>query len=133
MPGASMHVRSAAMRIHSFAVFAAALTLAGCGADGSGPEPVGAGGVDTISWGSFGATADIDCANGKSLDIGGSNNTLTVAGRCASVSVGGADNTVTLERVDGDLAVPGLNNTVNYKAGEPSIDDSGSGNRINRA
>ena len=39
---------------------------------------------NTINYGSFGTTADIDCADGKSLNIGGSNNTLTVKGTCAS-------------------------------------------------
>ena len=33
---------------------------------------------NTINYGSFGTTADIDCADGKSLNVGGSNNTLTV-------------------------------------------------------
>ena len=35
---------------------------------------------NTINYGSFGTTADIDCADGKSLNVGGSNNTLTVHG-----------------------------------------------------
>ncbi|PRC48342.1 hypothetical protein C6A85_80330, partial [Mycobacterium sp. ITM-2017-0098] len=35
---------------------------------------------NTINYGSFGTTADIDCADGKSLNVGGSNNTLTIKG-----------------------------------------------------
>ena len=53
---------------------------------------------NTINYGSFGTTADIDCADGKSLNIGGSNNTLTVKGTCANVNIGGADNKVTSTR-----------------------------------
>lgn len=103
---------------------------AGCGS-GSKKNPVQ---MDfDINYGSFGTTADIACGNGKSLNVGGSNNTLTVTGACASVRVSGADNTIRLERVDGDLSVDGLNNTVSYKAGDPNVDDSGSGNRIEPA
>ncbi len=119
------------MRMHLSAVFAAAMTLAGCGAGASGPAaPVPAGGA--VDYGSFGTTADIDCGSGSSLNVAGSNNTLTVSGTCASVRVGGSDNTITLERVDGRLSVAGLNNSITYKAGDPSVEDSGSGNRISR-
>ena len=58
---------------------------------------------NTINYGSFGTTADIDCADGKSLNVGGSNNTLTVKGTCANVNIGGADNTITFETVDKEL------------------------------
>jgi len=114
------------------AVCAAAMTtlaaaLVGCGSDGS------AGTVGpTITYGSYGSNADIDCGNGKSLTVAGSNNTLTVTGSCASVRVDGADNTIKLARIDGELSVVGLNNTVTYKGGDPSVDDTGSGNRISR-
>lgn len=115
------------------AVCAAAMTttlaaaLTGCGSDG------GAGTVDpTINYGSYGSTADIDCGNGKPLNVAGSNNTLTVIGSCSSVHVGGADNTIRIARLDGELSVVGFNNTITYKAGEPNVDDAGSGNRISR-
>jgi hypothetical protein len=116
---------------HSSAVLSVALmaALAGCGSDdaGSGSQvQVGS----TINYGSFGTKADIDCGQGKSLNVGGSNNTLTVIGTCASVSVGGADNTITVQRIDGELSVVGLNNSVRYKAGEPTVSDTGTGNRI---
>ncbi len=122
---------------HSAAALAAvttpllALTLSGCGSGDDQPAArtdVG----NLITYGSFGTTADIDCGRGKSLNVGGSNNTLKVVGDCASVSVSGADNTITVERIDGDLTVVGLNNSVTYKAGEPAVDDSGVGNRVNR-
>ncbi len=116
----------------------AAPTLAACGSDGTDGSPTMTAGTsgaqveigDTINYGSFGTTADIDCADGKSLNIGGSNNTLTVNGTCTSVNIGGADNKVTLERVDNELTVVGLNNTVNYRAGDPKVNDTGSNNSI---
>jgi hypothetical protein len=121
---------------HSAAALAAvtpmlALTLAGCGSGDDEPSTRTAVG-NLITYGSFGTSADIDCGRGKSLNVGGSNNTLKVFGDCASVSVTGADNTITLERVDGELTVVGLNNSVTYKAGQPAVDDSGVGNRVNR-
>ncbi len=104
-----------------------AAVLAGCGSESPGGTA-----VPTIVYGSYGSTADIDCGNGKSLTVAGSNNTLTVSGSCTSVRVDGADNTITLARVDGELSVLGLNNTIRYKAGDPRVDDTGSGNRISQ-
>lgn len=112
-------------------MFVAALLLAGCGSAGDEAGSA-AEAANTINYDSFGTKTTIDCGNGKSLDVGGSNNILTVTGTCVSVSVGGADNTITVARIDGQLAVPGLNNTVTYKAGDPSVDDQGTGNRISR-
>ena len=87
---------------------------------------------NTINYGSFGTTSDIDCADGKSLNVGGSNNTLTVKGTCANVNIGGADNKITFERVDKEISVVGLNNTVTYRDGDPKVDDLGSGNSIKK-
>jgi hypothetical protein len=114
-----------------FPVFlAVALLLAGCGSAGDKQgTPVDVG--STINYGSVGTKAEIDC-QGKSLNVGGSNNTLTVTGTCASISVGGADNTITVNRIDGELSVVGLNNRVAYKNGDPTVNDTGSGNRISR-
>jgi hypothetical protein len=132
------------MRSGSFivgcAIAACALGLAGCGSSNQTNAPtatVGSSGAaveigNTINYGSFGTTADLDCANGKSLNVGGSNNTLTVKGTCASVNIGGADNKITFEKVDKEMSVVGLNNTVRYKDGDPKIDDLGSGNKISK-
>ncbi|CAN5418598.1 DUF3060 domain-containing protein [soil metagenome] len=118
---------------------AAILGLAGCGSESSDTTSptvtAGSSGAqveigNTINYGSFGTTADIDCADGKSLNVGGSNNTLTVKGTCASVNVGGADNKISFEKIDKDLAVVGLNNTVTYKDGNPKVSNTGSGNDI---
>lgn len=87
---------------------------------------------NTINYGSFGTTADIDCADGKSLNVGGSNNTLTVKGTCANVNIGGADNKITFERVGAELSVVGLNNTVTYRDGDPKINDTGSNNSVTK-
>lgn len=118
-----MHLRAALL------VAGAALTgwASGCGS--AEPAP---GIVEAISYGSFGTSADIDCGTGKSLNVEGSNNTLTVSGRCDSLRVGGADNTVNAQQIDRELSVPGLNNIVNYRDGDPAIYDSGSGNRITK-
>lgn len=87
---------------------------------------------DTVNYGAFGTSTEVDCAAGKSLNLTGSNNTLKVKGRCAAVRVSGADNRVTLDEVSDSLTITGLNNAVSYRAGEPTVDDRGSGNTIRR-
>jgi hypothetical protein len=118
---------------------AAVLGLSGCGGSNSGGPTMTAGSsgvqveiANTINYGSVGTTADIDCADGKSVTIGGSNNTLTVKGTCNNVNIGGADNKVTFEKIDNGLSVVGLNNTVSYKDGDPKVNDTGSGNSIRK-
>lgn len=127
------------MRTYLITVLAMLGVLTGCGSgpDTAGPDvDPGAGAsievAGTINYGSFGTKSDIDCAEGKSLNIGGSNNVLKVRGTCRTVSVGGADNTITLERVEGELNVVGLNNSVSYAAGDPAVTDTGAGNRITK-
>jgi hypothetical protein len=119
----------------------AVLAVAGCGAESNDTnKPTASRGTsqgqvevgNTINYGSFGQTAEIDCADGKSLNLGGSNNTLTVKGTCASVNIGGADNKITFDKVDKDISVVGVNNTVTYKDGDPKVSDLGSGNQISR-
>lgn len=87
---------------------------------------------NTLNYGSFGTTADLDCADGKGLNVGGSNNTLTVKGTCSTVSIGGADNKITFDKVDKQLTVVGLNNTITYKSGDPKVENLGQGNNINK-
>ena len=115
--------------------------LAGCGSEsGDTTSPTITAGTsgaqvevgNTINYGSFGTTAEVDCADGKSLNVGGSNNTLTVRGTCASVNIGGADNKITFDKIDKELSVVGLNNTVTYKDGDPKINNLGSGNDIKK-
>jgi hypothetical protein len=119
----------------------AAIGLAGCGSESSDTNsPTATAGSsggqveigNTINYGSIGTTAEIDCADGKSINIGGNNNKLTVKGTCANANIGGADNTITIDRVDKDLSVVGFNNTVTYKQGDPKINDTGSGNKISK-
>lgn len=129
-----------ARRIVSGVAVAAALVVAGCGSGGQNGDPTVTAGTsgaqveigNTINYGSFGTTADIDCGDGKSLNIGGSNNTLTVKGTCANVNIGGADNKVTFEQVDNELTVVGLNNTVTYQQGDPRVNDTGTNNTISK-
>ena len=88
---------------------------------------------NTINYGSLGTTTTLDCGDGKSLNVGGSNNTLTVKGSCGTVSIGGADNKITIDKIDKQLNVVGFNNTISYKQGDPKVDNLGSGNTINKA
>jgi hypothetical protein len=88
---------------------------------------------NTINYGSLGTTTTLDCGDGKSLNVGGSNNTLTVKGSCGTVSIGGADNKITFDKIDKHLNVVGFNNTINYKEGDPKVENLGSGNTINKA
>jgi uncharacterized lipoprotein YehR (DUF1307 family) len=88
---------------------------------------------NTINYGSLGTTTTLDCGDGKSLNVGGSNNTLTVNGTCGTVSIGGADNKITINKIDKNLNVVGFNNTITYKDGNPKVDNLGSGNTINKA
>ena len=120
---------------------AVAIGAAGCGAksgDTNTPTAtLGTSGAqveigNTINYASTGTTAEIDCAHGKSINIGGNNNKLTVKGTCANANIGGADNTVMMDRVDKGLSVVGFNNTVTYKQGDPKINDTGSGNKISK-
>lgn len=122
-------------------VSAATLALAGCGSEstdtnsptvtaGSSGAQVEVG--NTINYLSVGTTADIDCADGKSVNVGGTNNTLTVKGTCANVNIGGSDNKITFEKIDKEIAVVGLNNTVTYSDGDPKVSDTGSGNKISK-
>src|SRR5271166_5077461 len=88
---------------------------------------------NTINYGSLGTTTTLDCGDGKSLNVGGSNNTLTVNGTCGTVSIGGADNKITIDKIDKHLNVVGFNNTITYKDGNPKVENLGSGNTINKA
>jgi uncharacterized lipoprotein YehR (DUF1307 family) len=88
---------------------------------------------NTINYTSLGTTTTLDCGDGKSLNVGGSNNILTVNGTCETVSVGGADNKLTINKIDKHLNVVGFNNTITYKDGNPKVENLGSGNTINKA
>lgn len=85
---------------------------------------------NVVSYESFGTTAAVDCAEGKTLDVVGSNNKLTVRGRCDEVKVAGADNRITIEWVEKALTITGLNNSVTYRGGQPRVANRGSGNTI---
>ena len=110
-----------------------AFGLAGCGSKNHNTsKPPIAEINNTINDGTFGATTKLDCADGKSLNIGGSKNTLTVTGRCGSVNIGGDENKVSFDKVDTELTVVGEKNTITYRDGDPQIQDLGSGNTITK-
>ncbi|WP_373137995.1 DUF3060 domain-containing protein [Mycobacterium marinum] len=85
-----------------------------------------------LNYGSIGTTATLDCADGKSLNVAGSENNLTVTGTCATVTIGGTNNKITFDKIDQRLTVLGIDNTITYKAGEPKVDNIGSGNNIEK-
>jgi hypothetical protein len=87
---------------------------------------------NTINYGSLGTTTTLDCGGGKSLNVGGNNNTLTVKGTCGTVSIGGADNKIIIDKIDKRLNVVGINNTITYKDGNPEVENLGNGNTINK-
>jgi hypothetical protein len=141
------HTKDGSRRLATGALvlaLAALLTVfgaAGCGGKSKNPAPststtastgarfeVG----NTLNYGSVGTTAELDCADGKSLNVGGGNNTLTVKGTCSSVTIAGMDNKITFDKIDKQLTVTGINNTVTYRAGDPKVDNLGSGNTIHK-
>jgi uncharacterized lipoprotein YehR (DUF1307 family) len=143
------------MRKHSTLVIALAAVvvfgMAGCGGktNNAAPSTVSPGSTsstpsttstgaqfdigNTINYTSLGTTTTLDCGDGKSLNVGGSNNILTVNGTCGTVSIGGADNKLTFDKIDKHLNVVGFNNTITYKDGNPKVENLGSGNTINKA
>lgn len=127
---------------------AAMLGIAGCGQNNNGtvpssgssstPAPSTSAGAqfdigNTINYVSTGTTTTLDCGDGKSLNVGGFNNTLTVRGTCGMVSVGGGDNKITVDKIDKNINVVGSHNAISYKDGEPKVENLGSGNTINKA
>jgi hypothetical protein len=87
---------------------------------------------NTVEYGSFNTTATVDCANGKSLNVAGSNNTLTVTGTCETVSIGGTGNKITIDKVNTRITVLGVENTITYKDGDPKVDNIGTNNNIKK-
>src|SRR5271166_6485460 len=133
MTGGTMRLYRPALAVVAAAA-AATIALSGC-SSGSNSKPTATAGTsgaqvelgNTINYGSFNTTADIDCADGKSLNVGGSNNTLTVKGTCGSVNIGGAD-----DKISDNISIVGVNNTVTYKDGNPKVNNLGSGNQVNK-
>jgi hypothetical protein len=128
----------------------AAFGLAGCGHGGNNGTVPSAGSSstpapstsstgaqfdigNTINYVSTGTTTTLDCGNGRSLNVGGFHNTLTVTGTCGTVSVGGGDNKITIDKIDKSVNVVGSHNEITYKDGEPKVENLGGGNTINKA
>ena len=129
-------------------VAATALVLTGCGSQDStsGGSSTAAGTTGTsaapttahvevgrtINYSAVGTTREIDCGTGKSLTVGGANNTLTVKGTCSKANIGGTDNKVTFDKVDQELDVVGMHATVTYKDGSPKVTNTGTGNTVSK-
>jgi Protein of unknown function (DUF3060) len=87
---------------------------------------------NTITYPAMGATETLNCENGKTLNVVGSNNTLTVNGTCETVTVGGINNKLTIDKINTRVTVAGSNNTVTYKDGSPKEEKLGSSNTITK-
>ena len=85
---------------------------------------------NTITFGSSDATEKVDCASGKSLNVAGDNNTLTVTGSCVELTVGGSGNTIGCDQVDESITVVGSENKITCKGGQPAVLNSGNDNSI---
>ncbi|SHS33179.1 Protein of uncharacterised function (DUF3060) [Mycobacteroides abscessus subsp. abscessus] len=83
--------------------------------------------------GYFGQTTTATCEAGKSLNITGANNTLTITGPCETVTVSGFSNTVTFGELKTEVTVTGYGNKLTYKTGEPKVNNYGSNNTIQKA
>lgn len=101
--------RRLAIPVLAAAVIGAA-TLGLAGASNAEPDS------GTLSYGSSGVTATIDCGDGGALQVDGSNDILTVTGTCSSVRITGDANRVTFDSITDDIDVPGSRDTVNVKA-----------------
>lgn len=87
---------------------------------------------DTMVYASVGQTATVACEAGKSLNVTGSDNTLTVTGACETLSVGGTKNNITVDKVNTRITILGMDNTVTYKDGEPKVDKLGPNNTVTK-
>ena len=97
------------------------VTLSGAGAVGH---------VDGgIAFTGIGQTRAHACKAGENVDVGGTDNELTLTGPCGAVTVAGLSNEVTLDTA-ASLEVSGRNNLVTYSSGEPRVSKSGTGNRV---
>ncbi|MBK7860732.1 MAG: carboxypeptidase regulatory-like domain-containing protein [Archangiaceae bacterium] len=72
---------------------------------------------------------DHACREGEDIDVGGTNNHVTLTGRCGAVTVAGIGNQVTLESAS-EIEVDGRSNTVSYRKGEPKISKPGAGAQV---
>jgi len=108
---------------------------------GSGTETTTGGGPtvstsvevgNTIVYAFTNQTATISCEQGKSLNVTGGKNTLTVTGTCESVSVGGTKNNITIDKVNTKITVLGMDNTITYKDGDPKVSNVGHNNTVTK-
>ena len=95
------------------------------------PSSVSMGDSTVVAY--FGKTETVACQEGKSLNVTGGDNTLTITGPCDSVSITGYNNTVTFEQIGSTITVGGYGNKVTYKSGTPKVNNIGANNTIEKA
>jgi hypothetical protein len=93
----------------------------------------GAGAVGKVDGGTaftgIAQTKSHTCKDGEDIDVGGTNNQISLTGRCGKVTVEGIGNTVCLETA-ASIDAGGRNNTVTYTRGEPKVSRPGVGAQV---
>ncbi|RKH88981.1 DUF3060 domain-containing protein [Corallococcus sp. AB045] len=78
-------------------------------------------------------TATHACTPGSTVEITGTDNTVTLTGECKSVTVNGTDNKVKVEAT-GAISVTGNSNSVTWKRGlgksKPKVSRTGTDNKV---
>ncbi|RYZ42054.1 MAG: DUF3060 domain-containing protein [Myxococcaceae bacterium] len=81
-------------------------------------------------------TATHECKPGSTVEITGESNKVTLTGECKSVNVNGSNNTVTVEATSA-IDVTGMSNSVTWKRGhgksKPKISRTGMNNKVVQA
>jgi hypothetical protein len=80
-----------------------------------------------------GQTATLNCSGGAT-QIMGSNNDLTVSGKCSALNVAGSGNKITIEFAPGaSISLAGSNNAISWTGADgkkPMMSSVGSGNTV---
>lgn len=68
---------------------------------------------------------------GKQVVISGASNKVVITGQCAGLVVSGTSNNISLETAP-TIEVSGTDNEIAYKSGEPKVDNTGFGNKVEK-
>src|SRR5439155_2023355 len=66
------------------------------------------------------------CTDGEDIDVGGTNNQISLTGKCGKVTIAGIGNTVCVDQA-ASIDVEGRNNTATYAHGAPKLITGGTG------
>jgi hypothetical protein len=69
------------------------------------------------------------CSDGEDVDVGGTNNSISLTGKCGRITIAGIGNSVSLDTA-ASIEAGGRNNTVTYASGEPKVTKPGTGARV---